>query len=132
MKIIISGTGGQGIKFLGKVLGEILVKLGYEVALTFDFDAAVRGGDSVAFLIYSKGKIDNPIIDTADLFVKLSSQSKDYPTEKRVDNVEGHPINMYALGRLLKELKLDISEDILRDCLPERNKENNLKVILSC
>ena len=66
-KIKLVGTGGQGIKLLGHVLGNILAELGYNVSLNFEFDTSVRGGNISADLIYSDGTIECPIIDDADI-----------------------------------------------------------------
>lgn len=76
-KIIVSGEGGQGVRVIAITLAELLTKLGYEVSLLYDYDAAVRGGLSLAHLIYDKLPIDNPIIDEADILLKLSDKAKD-------------------------------------------------------
>jgi len=130
MKIAITGKGGQGIKLLGKILADLLLKKGYEIALVFDFDAAVRGGDSAAYLVYSEDKIENPIIDEADILIELAETSKQIKSKKKIGNIEGKPANMHALARVLKELGLEFREEEIAEALPERNREENLKVIM--
>ena len=76
-KIIVSGEGGQGVRVISITLAQMLKNLGYEVSLLYDYDAAVRGGLSLAHLVYSKEKIDNPVIDEADILLKLSDKAEE-------------------------------------------------------
>lgn len=76
-KIKLAGTGGQGIKLLGHVLGNILAELNYNVSLNFEFDTSVRGGSISADLIYSDKEIENPIIDKADILLQLGGKQTD-------------------------------------------------------
>lgn len=74
-KIFISGSGGQGIRLMSFVLSKIISELDYNVSLMFDYDAAMRGGSINAFLIYSDEKLGNPLIEEADIHIKLSDAS---------------------------------------------------------
>jgi 2-oxoglutarate ferredoxin oxidoreductase subunit gamma len=76
-KIKIAGEGGQGIMLLAHILGNILTALNYNVLLNFEFDAAVRGGKISADIIYSEYKIENPVIEKADILLYLSGLYKD-------------------------------------------------------
>ena len=76
-KIKLVGTGGQGIKLLGHVLGNILAELNYHVSLNFEFDTSVRGGNISADLIYSDKNIENPIIDETDILLLLGGKQSD-------------------------------------------------------
>ncbi|MBL7100809.1 MAG: 2-oxoacid:acceptor oxidoreductase family protein [Nanoarchaeota archaeon] len=73
-KIKLVGTGGQGIKLLGHVLGNILAELNYYVSLNFEFDTSVRGGSISADLIYSDKEIENPIVGEADILLQLGGE----------------------------------------------------------
>jgi len=75
-KIIVSGEGGQGVRVISLTLAQLLVNLGYEVSLLYDYDSAVRGGLSLAHLVYDKKSIDNPVIDEADILLKLSDKAE--------------------------------------------------------
>jgi 2-oxoglutarate ferredoxin oxidoreductase subunit gamma len=75
-KIIISGEGGQGVRVISLTLAQLLTNLGFEVSLLYDYDAAVRGGLSLAHLVYDKNPIDNPVIDEADILLKLSDKAE--------------------------------------------------------
>jgi 2-oxoglutarate ferredoxin oxidoreductase subunit gamma len=74
--IKLIGSGGQGIKLLGHVLGNVLSELGYHVSLNFEFDTSVRGGSVSADLIYSDEKVENPVIDEIDILLVLEGQSE--------------------------------------------------------
>jgi len=75
-KIIVSGEGGQGVRVISLTLAQLLANLGFEVSLLYDYDAAVRGGLSLAHLVYDKHPIDNPVIDEADILLKLSDKAE--------------------------------------------------------
>ncbi len=134
-KIILIGSGGDGIKFLGQAFGNYLVELGLKVALTLTYDSAVRGGDILAFITFGKGLIENPIIDKADLAIYLSESDKKFETKKTI-KLKKEQTNMNALGVLIKEFDLEFDEEKLRSVLPENStppsgasKQENLEKI---
>lgn len=57
---------------MAHTLGNILAKMGKEVSLNLIYDAAVRGGEITAELVYSDEKINTPFFDKADIGVCLS------------------------------------------------------------
>ncbi|MFH1455487.1 MAG: 2-oxoacid:acceptor oxidoreductase family protein [archaeon] len=154
-KIILIGMGGDGVKLLGLTLGNYLVALGYNLALTFSYDSAVRGGDIMAFLDFGNEKIENPIIDEADLMVQFSNSDKKFNcknliTDEKVtgyatecneivkkpvkqfalDNLQSNKVtNMLMFGFLIKELGLDFKEEEIVKVLPPKFTELNLKAI---
>lgn len=71
-KIILVGEAGQGIKLMAHILASILTNLGKEVALNLVYDAAVRGGNIKAEIIYSDEPIDVPFFEEADIGLQLS------------------------------------------------------------
>jgi len=75
-KIIVSGEGGQGVRVISLTLAQLLANLGYEISLLYDYDAAVRGGLRLAHLVYDMAPIDNPVIDEADILLKLSNKAE--------------------------------------------------------
>ncbi|HDY66738.1 MAG: GNAT family N-acetyltransferase [Candidatus Scalindua sediminis] len=75
-KIVLTGEAGQGIKLMAHTLANILAKIGKEVSLNLIYDAAVRGGEITAELIYSDEKIDTPFFDKADVGLCLSRSKK--------------------------------------------------------
>jgi Pyruvate/2-oxoacid:ferredoxin oxidoreductase gamma subunit/GNAT superfamily N-acetyltransferase len=83
-KIRILGEAGQGVKLLSYTLASILAQLGHEVSLNLEYDAAVRGGSINADLIYSEQKIENPIIDEADVLIKFTKNREWFPAKALV------------------------------------------------
>lgn len=83
-KIKIVGEAGQGVKLLSLTLASILAQLGNEVSLNLDYDAAVRSGTISADLIYSDLKIENPIIDEADVLIKFTKTREWFPAKALV------------------------------------------------
>lgn len=71
-KIVLAGEAGQGIKLMAHALANILAKLGKEVALNLVYDAAVRGGNIHAEIVYSDAPIDVPFFEEADIGLQLS------------------------------------------------------------
>ena len=83
-KVIISGEGGQGVRVIGHTLATLLVNLDYEVSLLYDYDSSVRGAMSVAYLVFDDKPIDNPMVDDADILLKLSDKADGFSAEKTV------------------------------------------------
>ena len=147
-RIVIAGEGGQGIKFMSHILAKILSELGYEVSLEFDYDASVRGGKIVGFLTYSDKKIENPIIEEADILLMLSQIEEKFiakkivcepglcteeqiPFSKIAIEKFGTPIvtDMVVLGRLLKLIGIDIEKVELKKLFPEKFIEENIAAV---
>lgn len=76
-RIIFSGSGGQGLLFIGKLLaGMLLDRFPY---LTFfpSYGAEVRGGTSHCQVIYSSEEIASPVAEEADSLVLMNQPSVD-------------------------------------------------------
>ncbi|MBU4502736.1 MAG: 2-oxoacid:acceptor oxidoreductase family protein [Nanoarchaeota archaeon] len=86
-KIKLVGTGGQGIKLLGHVLGNVLSEIDYNVSLNFEFDTSVRGGNISADLIYSDEPIENPVIEKADILLQLGGKQSDTVKIKATEKI---------------------------------------------
>ena len=41
--IALDGVGGQGVRVIAGVLGNLLAKMGKQVTVLFDYDSSVRG-----------------------------------------------------------------------------------------
>jgi Pyruvate/2-oxoacid:ferredoxin oxidoreductase gamma subunit/GNAT superfamily N-acetyltransferase len=83
-KIKIIGEAGQGVKLMSYTLASILSQLGNEVSLNLEYDSAVRSGVISADLIYSEKKIENPIIDEADMLIKFTKTRDWFPARNLV------------------------------------------------
>jgi CO dehydrogenase nickel-insertion accessory protein CooC1 len=111
MKLIITGTGGQGVKFLAKKLSEKLIAKDFEVSLIISYDAAMEGGEIYATLTFSKDKVENPLIDEADLLIELSKPKQDFKGKEKItlDQIpqdDSKRLNENALDFLTKKLNL--------------------------
>ena len=147
-KIIISGEGGQGVRVISHALATLLANLGYEVSLLYDYDSAVRGAMSVAHLSFDKEPIANPVIEEADILLKLSDKAGGLRAERTVCQtglctdeeipfgklgVEkfGQEIsgNMIALGRLMALVHVEVSDEELAKVLPLKYREENISAV---
>ncbi|MBI2848578.1 MAG: 2-oxoacid:acceptor oxidoreductase family protein [Chloroflexi bacterium] len=148
-KIIISGEGGQGVRVIGHTLATLLTNLGYQVSLIYDYDSAVRGALSLAYVVFDKVPIANPVVEEADILLQLSNIARGIKAKKTVCETglcteEEIPFgqwgiakfgkevfgNMIALGRLMKLVGVEASEAELRKVLPLKYQEENLKAVL--
>lgn len=132
--LIIVGNGGQGVRFMGNIFSKLLILKGYEVSAIYDYDAAMRGSDISGFIIFSKNRIENPIVDKADLLVVLAKTKLHFNSKEIVDFSEKEfpdkkLANMYGLGFLIKKFNLNVTDSELSEVLPTRGKEDNLKGI---
>ena len=146
-KVIISGEGGQGVRVISHSLAILLSNLGYEVSLLYDYDSSVRGAMSVAYLTFDKEPITNPVVEDADILLKLSNNVEGLHAEKTVCQTGlctdeeipfgklgieqfGREIfgNMIALGRLMALVDVEVSEEELAKVLPLKYREE--KVVL--
>jgi len=82
--IVISGLGGHGIIFMGRLLANALAKAGFDVAMRPDYSPAQRGGWSRATLSVSKSSAPLPIADEYDVLIVTSEDRliAEYPRLK--------------------------------------------------
>ncbi|MDD5097373.1 MAG: 2-oxoacid:acceptor oxidoreductase family protein [Candidatus Omnitrophica bacterium] len=76
-RIIIAGSGGQGVMLLGKVLAEAAMRLGKFVTWFPAYGPEVRGGTSHCMVTISDCQIGSPYIDQADTVIILNNPSLD-------------------------------------------------------
>ncbi|MBN2831080.1 MAG: 2-oxoacid:acceptor oxidoreductase family protein [Candidatus Omnitrophica bacterium] len=74
-KIIIAGSGGQGIMLLGKVLAESAMEEGKFVTWLPAYGAEVRGGTAHCMVVISDDEIGSPYIDRADTLIIMNKPS---------------------------------------------------------
>jgi len=131
-KIIISGLGGQGIKFCSILLGKILSSLKYKTSLIISYDAAMSGGEIQTNIIYNKNEIENLFFETPDLIILFSKKDLEkISRNKKILKIYEIEVpekfkkikNIFYLGILLKKLGLDINKIDLDKILREENKE---------
>ena len=74
-RIIIAGSGGQGVMLLGKVLAQTVMLEGKHVAYLPAYGPEVRGGTSHCMVTISDQEIGSPYINKADTLIILNSPS---------------------------------------------------------
>ncbi|MBU1870349.1 MAG: 2-oxoacid:acceptor oxidoreductase family protein [Candidatus Omnitrophica bacterium] len=74
-KIIIAGSGGQGVMLLGKVIAEAAMKENKFVTWLPCYGAEVRGGTAYCMVIVSNKGIGSPYVDKADSVIIMNSPS---------------------------------------------------------
>ena len=72
LRIVISGTAGQGAVFSATLIAEAAAATGKTVAQTARSSAAVRSGRSTAHVTISNHPIDFPYVDIPDILIALS------------------------------------------------------------
>lgn len=74
-RVIIAGSGGQGIMLLGKVLVEAALKEGKFVTWLPAYGPEVRGGAAHCMAVISDDEIGSPYIDKADTLIVMNQPS---------------------------------------------------------
>ncbi len=74
-RVIIAGSGGQGILFFGRLLAYAAMLDGREVTCFPSYGAEVRGGTANCTVIISDSVIGSPVIRNPDILVVLNDAS---------------------------------------------------------
>jgi len=74
-KIIIAGSGGQGIMLLGKIIAEAAMREDKFVTWLPSYGAEVRGGTAHCMIIISDQEIGSPYVVKADTLIVLNEPS---------------------------------------------------------
>jgi 2-oxoglutarate ferredoxin oxidoreductase subunit gamma len=106
-RIIISGTGGQGVISAGEFLSEALFREGYEVVATRSYGAEARGGSARSEVIVSDEEIYDLEINEASVIIAMSM-----------------PAYRSFIGRAGKEALILVEKQILAELTDKDLKEN--------
>jgi 2-oxoglutarate ferredoxin oxidoreductase subunit gamma len=106
-RIIIAGSGGQGVMLLGKVLAQTAMLEGKQVSWFPAYGPEVRGGTSHCMVTVSDSEIGSPYITGADTLIILN-----------------HPSLEKFKGKLKKQGLL-----ILNSSLAKIDKDTKIKVL---
>ncbi|MBS3170625.1 2-oxoacid:acceptor oxidoreductase family protein [Candidatus Woesearchaeota archaeon] len=128
-KIIIYGNAGQGVKLVSIILANILQNQGYQIALSHRYSPLVRSGESNAYLIFSKDKIENPLVEDADFEYDLNKTDLQVKLLKKFDSPR--MMNMVLLGVVLNDLKIKVISEDIKKFLPKKLVEENLSAIMN-
>jgi len=74
-RIIIAGSGGQGIMLLGKILAQAAMLEGKFVTWLPAYGAEVRGGTAHCMVVISDAEIGSPYIDKAETLIIMNQPS---------------------------------------------------------
>jgi 2-oxoglutarate ferredoxin oxidoreductase subunit gamma len=74
-RVIIAGSGGQGIMLLGKILAEAAIKEDKFVSFLPSYGAEVRGGTCHCTVVISNKEIGSPYVDKADALIIMNQPS---------------------------------------------------------
>ena len=133
------------------VLGALLARMGKQVTVLFDYDSSVRGSMSDAFVIFDDQPIANPVVEEADIMLKLADKGhlrisgRKVVTDLGLGKAGDEQIpfaslgsehfgkelfgNMIALGRILRLAEIDFDETAIRESLPRRYQDENVAAI---
>ncbi|MCK9571820.1 MAG: 2-oxoacid:acceptor oxidoreductase family protein [Candidatus Omnitrophica bacterium] len=76
-RIIIAGSGGQGVMLLGKVIAEAAMRKGCFVTWLPAYGPEVRGGTAHCTVVISDQEIGSPYVNKADTLIILNQPSLD-------------------------------------------------------
>ena len=75
--IVITGFGGQGILFAGKILAYAALIKGKELSWLPSYGPEMRGGTANCHVIISDEPVGSPIIQTPDVLISMNKPSLD-------------------------------------------------------
>ena len=73
--VLIGGSGGQGVLFLGKLIATVAMLKGKNVTWFPSYGAEVRGGTANCSVIISEESIGSPIITNPDILIIMNCPS---------------------------------------------------------
>jgi len=72
--VAIGGAAGDGVREAGNNLGQLLVRAGFEVFVSFDYPSLIRGGHNFSRISFSKEKIYNDY-SKIDVLIALNDET---------------------------------------------------------
>lgn len=125
-RIKIKGLGGQGVKFVSGVFGNIVQSQDKYVSIHLDYDAAMRGGGIESTIIVADEPIDCPVTSEFDYLVDMAQNSSVNGHAQTIIKADN---NMLALGKLLKALDYNLKKINFKEHLPSRFQDQNINNI---
>ena len=74
-RLLIAGSGGQGVLTIGKILARVAVDQVPHLTFFPDYGAEVRGGTSHCEVILSSDEIASPLAETVDSCIIMNEPS---------------------------------------------------------
>ena len=112
-RIIIAGSGGQGIMLLGKILSEAAMRENKFVTWLPAYGAEVRGGTSHCMVVISDKEIGSPYVEKADSLIIMNGPSL-MRFKKRIKE-KGLLIINSSLAPKYKNIKFNVLEQPFSD-----------------
>ena len=76
-RIIFSGSGGQGLMFIGKLFARVMMRKVADITFFPSYGSEVRGGTANCQVIMSSEEISSPIVEHADSMILMNQPSVD-------------------------------------------------------
>lgn len=76
-RLLVAGSGGQGIVLIGKLLATVAVDSIEHVTFFPDYGAEVRGGTSSCRIVLSSDEIASPVVDQFDSMIIMNQGAID-------------------------------------------------------
>jgi 2-oxoglutarate ferredoxin oxidoreductase subunit gamma len=73
--LLIAGSGGQGILFVGKLIAQAAMLSGRNVTWFPSYGAEVRGGTANCTVVISEGLIGSPVVRNPDIIIVMNEAS---------------------------------------------------------
>jgi 2-oxoglutarate/2-oxoacid ferredoxin oxidoreductase subunit alpha len=129
INVLFGGQAGQGPNVLTNILGLALVKRGYYVFYSRDYQSLIRGGHNFNVLTFSEDPVYSNDSEM-DIIIALDENTeKLHKKELKKEGIliKGKKSNMYFAGRLFKSLCLDFSvlDEQLKNL--EKRYDENIK-----
>jgi len=73
--VLVAGSGGQGILFIGKLLAQAAMQEGKNVTWFPSYGAEMRGGTANCTVVISEETIGSPVVRNPDILIVLNTPS---------------------------------------------------------
>jgi len=108
--LLFGGAAGQGPNVITNLLGKALIKQGYFVFYSRDYQSVIRGGHNFNVLTFSDKPV-NSNDSKYDFIICLDAKTKIIHSKQLKENgkiIEGNEGNIFFAGRIFKILGLDL------------------------
>ena len=123
-RIVIAGSGGQGVMLLGKVLAQTAMLEGKEVTWFPAYGPEVRGGTSHCMVTVSDQEIGSPYISVADTLIILNQ-----PSLNRFKGILNKNQGLLILNSSLTKVEAEIKAQVISfPCTDIAIELGNIKV----
>ena len=101
LNILIGGEAGQGLVTVGQILAKSLVRSGYRIVVTQDYQSRIRGGHNTYIIRVNDKEIHAPR-ETIDLIVAFNKET-----------IELHKDMLVLNGRIIADEKIQVQNEAI-------------------